>query len=147
VSYGGVLNDNLPLNLYKAPGGKALNVAAFSIPATTGQGSEGRNDIRGFPLLEMDLALRRQFTLGERLHLQFRADAFNFINHPNFGNPNSNLGTCDPGAPCTPVFGWGTSPGMLNQSLGSGNFHGTPLNGLYQVGGPRSLQVSVKLQF
>jgi hypothetical protein len=135
------------INNSNVAGGKQLNLAAFTIPSTIGQGTESRNSITGFPLLEMDLAVRRQFNIGERLHLQFRAEAFNFINHPNFGNPNNNIGTCSLGVPCTPVFGWGTSNAMLNQSLGSSNFHGTPLNGLYQVGGPRSLQLSVKLQF
>jgi Carboxypeptidase regulatory-like domain len=129
------------------PGGKKLNPAAFSIPATVVQGSEGRNNIGGFPLVQLDLAVRRQFNLGERINLQFRTEAFNYINHPNFGNPLNNIGTCALGVPCTPVFGWGTSQAMLNQNLGSSNIHGTSFNALYQQGGPRSLQVSLKLQF
>ena len=38
----------------------------------------------------MDLAVRRDFPIHERLKLQFRAEAFNIFNHPNFGviNPN-----------------------------------------------------------
>jgi hypothetical protein len=130
-----------------AGGGKELNPAAFSIPSDLRQGTEGRNDISGFPLLETDLALRRQFNIGERYRFNFRVETFNFINHPNFSNPNNQIGTCDLGAPCTPIFGWGTSFAMLNQGLGFGNFHGTPLNALYQVGGPRSLQLSLKFQF
>jgi hypothetical protein len=136
------------LNNPTAPGGKELNPAAFTIPSVLQQGSEGRNTIRGFPLVQLDLAIRRQFSITEHLKLQFRADGFNFINHPNFGNPLSNLGTCALGAPCTPVFGWGTSQGMLNSSLGAGaNGYGSPLGSLYQIGGPRSFQLSMKLQF
>jgi hypothetical protein len=130
-----------------APAAKRLNPAAFTVPSTFGQGSEGRNNIRGFPLVEIDLAVRRQFNITEKVRLQFRAEGFNIINHPNFGNPLNNIGTCAMGAPCTPVFGWGTSQAMLNQSLGSSNYDGGSLGSLYQVGGPRSLQFSVKLQF
>jgi Carboxypeptidase regulatory-like domain len=130
-----------------APGGKKLNPDAFSIPATLMQGTEGRNNIHGFPLVEMDLGVRRQFNLIEGVNLQFRAEAFNIINHPNFNNPFFNIGTCKLGTACPPQFGFGESQAMLNQGLGSSNFHGTPLNALYQIGGPRSLQVSLKLQF
>jgi hypothetical protein len=136
------------LNDPNAPGGKELNPAAFTIPSVLQQGSEGRNTIRGFPLVQLDLAIRRQFNIAEHLKLQFRADGFNFINHPNFGNPLSNLGTCALGTSCTPVYGWGTSQGMLNSSLGAGaNGYGSPLGSLYQIGGPRSFQLSMKLQF
>jgi hypothetical protein len=130
-----------------APGGKRLNIAAFAIPAAAHQGTESRNSLRGFSLVELDLGLKRQFNITERANLQFRAEGFNVINHPNFSNPLSDMGVCSLGVPCAPVFGWGTSQAMLNQGLGSGNFHGTPLNGLYQAGGPRSLQVALKLQF
>ena len=130
-----------------APGGKALNLAAFAIPTVLRQGTEGRNGIYGFSLAELDLAARREFNITERIRLRFRAEGYNIINHPNFATPSFNLGTCSFGGPCTLPFGWGTSQQMLNQGLGSGNFHGTPLNGLYQVGGPRSLQLSLAVQF
>jgi hypothetical protein len=136
----------LYINDQKAPGGKRLNLAAFSIPSVVGQGTEGRNTIRGFPLLEMDVALRRQFNLTERMKLQFRAEGFNVINHPNFANPLNNLGTCAQGVPCTPVYGWGTSQTMLNQSM-AGDVYTNGFGTLYQVGGPRSLQLAIKLQF
>jgi hypothetical protein len=130
-----------------APGGTKLNPAAFRVPPVIGQGSEARNNIRGFPLVEVDLAVRRQFRLTEGMNLQFRAEGFNVINHPNLGNPFNNIGTCSIGIPCTPIYGWGTSQAMLNQSLGGNGIYGTAFGSLYQVGGPRSLQLSLKLQF
>jgi Carboxypeptidase regulatory-like domain len=131
-----------------APGGRRLNLTAFSIPSVLHQGSEGRNNLRGFPLLELDLAARRDFRLTEHLNLQVRADAYNFINHPNFGNPLSNMGTCAQGVTCAPVYGWGTSQALENQSLTATNAsYVTSFGSLYQVGGPRSFQLSMKLQF
>ena len=115
----------------QAPGGKTLNPNAFVVPATTRQGTEGRNDIAGFGFTQIDLSLVRQFPLGERIKLQFRTDAFNVLNHPNFANP---LGYIQFG----PLYYQSIS--MLNQSLGG-------LNPLFQQGGPRSLQVSLKLTF
>jgi hypothetical protein len=130
-----------------AAGGRVLNIDAFSIPATARQGDEGRNDIPGSGLIEMDFGLRRQIDLTERIKLQFRAEAFNILNHPNFGNPLSTIGSCNLGAPCTPQPGFGQSQAMLNESLGANNEYGSSLSSLFQTGGPRSMQVSLKLQF
>jgi hypothetical protein len=113
------------------PGGKVLNPNAFAVPATVRQGTEGRNDIPGFGLTQADMSLGRLFSLGERLRLQFRADAFNALNHPNFTNPVGYI-----------QFGplEYQSSSMLNHGLGG-------LNPLFQSGGPRSLQLSLKLTF
>jgi hypothetical protein len=113
------------------PGGQSLNPLAFSVPPAGTQGSEGRNDIRGFGLTQVDISLARKFSLTERVGLQFRTDAFNVLNHPNFTNP---LGLID----ANPIFL--SSRSMLNQGLGG-------LNPLFQEGGPRSLQLSLKLTF
>jgi hypothetical protein len=80
----------------------------------------------------MDLAVRREFPIGERLKLQFRAEAFNIFNHPNFGLIDPYL------QHATTTFGEATS--TLNTSLGT-------LSPLYQMGGPRSMQFALKLLF
>ena len=69
-------------------GGKEINPAAFTIPTGAVQGDLGRNALRGFGATKVDLTLRRQFKLRERLSLQARADLFNIFNHPNFGQPD-----------------------------------------------------------
>ena len=115
-----------------APGGKSLNPAAFAAPSTIRQGTEGRNDIPGFGLVQVDFSISRKFPITERVNLQFRADAFNVFNHPNFANPS---GYFQFGA-----FGL-QSQTMLNQALGGG------LNALFQEGGPRSLQLSLRVSF
>jgi len=117
-------------------GGKRINPAAFAIPTTARQGNLGRNALRGFGATQVDLTLRRQFKLRERLSLQARADLFNIFNHPNFGPPINYLSS--------PLFGQSTQ--MLGASLGSGGQNGG-LNPLYQIGGPRSAQLALKLQF
>ena len=101
------------------------------------QGDLGRNALRGFGATQVDLTLRRQFKLRERLSLQARADFFNIFNHPNFGSPDSTTLS-------SPLFGQSTQ--MLGASLGSGGQNGG-LNPLYQIGGPRSAQLALKLQF
>jgi len=113
------------------PGGRRFNSAAFKVPPAGRQGTLGRNVLRGLPLSQVDFALRRQFHLTEHLKLQFRAEAFNIFNHPNFGTPGTSVT-----APTT----LGVPSQMLTNSLGG-------LNALYQIGGPRSLQFAMKLQF
>jgi hypothetical protein len=55
------------------------------------QGDLRQNALRGFGATEVDLTLRRQFQLWERLALQARADFFKIFNHPNFGPPINYL--------------------------------------------------------
>jgi hypothetical protein len=117
-------------------GGKRINRAAFITPTGPLQGNLGRNTLRGFGATQVDLTLRRQFRLKERLSLQARADFFNVFNHPNFGPPVNYLSS--------PLFGQSTQ--MLGASLGSGGQTGG-LNPLYQIGGPRSAQLALKLLF
>jgi len=120
-----------------APGGKVINPAAFTTPVpATAQGDLGRNALRGFGATQWDITLRRQFRFTERFSLQARGDFFNILNHPNFGSPINYLSS--------PQFGQATQ--MLNSYLGSGGQSGG-LNPLYQIGGPRSIQLALKLVF
>ena len=116
--------------------GKRINKAALATPTGPVQGNLGRNALRGFGATQVDLTLRRQFRIRERLSLQARADLFNIFNHPNFGPPTNYL--------TSPLFGQSTQ--MLGASLGSGGQNGG-LNPLYQIGGPRSAQLALKMQF
>jgi hypothetical protein len=111
------------------PGGRALSPLAFAA-VSSGLGDAPRNFARGFGAWQMNMAIRRDFPIHERLKLQFRAEAFNIFNHPDFGSINPNYGQ--------PTFGQVTatvasSPGVLSS--------------LYQTGGPRSMQFALKLVF
>jgi hypothetical protein len=128
----------VPLELFgtQYPGGKIFNRAAFAAPPVGQQGNFGRNVLRGFGASQLDLGLQRQFPLTENIGLRFRAEFFNIFNHPNFGSPTNNL--------TSPLFGQSTQ--TLANSLGSGGANGG-LNPLYQIGGPRSIQFALKLEF
>jgi Carboxypeptidase regulatory-like domain/TonB dependent receptor len=131
----------VPLELFGSqyPGGKIFNKAAFcysTCGASDQQGDFGRNVLRGFGATQADVALQRQFHFTEQVRLRFRAEFFNIFNHPNFGNPNNSL----------PSSFFGHSTQTLASSLGSGGANGG-FNPLYQIGGPRSIQLALKLQF
>jgi hypothetical protein len=140
----------LYLNDPTLPGGRRFNSAAFALPPAGRQGTLGRNALRGFPLSQFDLSLRRQFNLTERLNLQLRADMFNVFNHPNFGDPEfipgNDLLYLTVLANGTPVLNpsFGLSRFMYGRAIGR---FGGGFSPLYQVGGPRSVQLSFKLQF
>ncbi|MGD0361326.1 MAG: TonB-dependent receptor [Bryobacteraceae bacterium] len=118
----------------EAPGGRRLNPAAFA--ATDGQGNLGRNAIAGFGMSQLDLAMRRTFRIAESRSVELRAEVFNALNQPAFADPVRFL--------VDPLFG--LSPSMQNLMLGSG----TPSSGLtpaFQTGGPRSLQLVLRVHF
>ena len=132
------LVPGVPLYLYGDgfPGGKKLNRAAFDATtpiAQARQGTLGRGTLRGFGLSQVDLSLRRRFRLHERLSLDFRVDAFNLFNTPNFANPVGIMTS--------------SSFGVSTQTLSTGLAGSSGQNPLFMVGGPRSLQLALKLQF
>src|SRR5215469_1729230 len=118
------------------PGGKIFNSVAFTPAAPGTQGTFGRNVLRGFNATQADVAFQRQFALTEQLQLRFRGEFFNLFNHPNFGNPINSL--------TKPLFGHSTQPRA--SSLGAGGANGG-FSPLYQIGGPRSIQLVLKLAF
>ena len=124
------------------PGVKAIDPSAFAHPpidATTHQparnGNLPRNYFRGFGAAQWDIAVHRSFPIHESLGLQFRAELLHVLNHPNVGPPANLFG----------ASGFGLS--ILSQSLNDNNLGGGAFSPLYQIGGPRSIQLALKLQF
>jgi len=54
-------------------------------------GNEGRNVVRGPGIADVDLSLFKYFNIDETRRVQFRAECFNLLNHPNFGLPENDL--------------------------------------------------------
>ena len=68
---------------------KWFNTSVFARPASGTFGNAGRNIINGPGLVNLDTAVVRVFRLTERFQLQFRGQAYNTLNHPNFNYPNA----------------------------------------------------------
>jgi hypothetical protein len=93
-----------------------FNQAAFAAPAPNNFGTNGRNDLRGPRLVDLDFSLGKNFKIPkwERAGLQFRFDATNFLNHPSFSNPNASI---DPANSSNPALGRITSVTMGGRQL------------------------------
>jgi hypothetical protein len=73
------------------PGSPYFDPLAFAQVTDVRFGTAGFDTLRGPGLLNMDLGLFRQVSVNERWKVQVRAEAFNFSNTPNFGNPGANV--------------------------------------------------------
>jgi hypothetical protein len=139
----------LYLNDAAAAGNRRINPAAFVIPELERQGTLARNSLRGFPLYQFDLGLSRRFNFTESVKLHLKLEAFNLFNRPNFADPagtDTSLGArLSPGGPFLPHATFGTSAAMLGRSLFGGP--GSSFGSFYQVGGPRTFQFTLRLQF
>jgi hypothetical protein len=77
-----------------------FNPAAFVEPTAYTFGDSGRNILLGPSYKDLDLSLSKSFPirkLGEAAKFQVRADATDLLNQPNFGFPNSSIGTAGVG--------------------------------------------------
>ena len=70
-----------------------FNQLAYATPATNTFGNNGRNTLRGPDLTSVDFSLAKTFRIPrlEQGGFQIRMDATNILNHPSFGQPNSQL--------------------------------------------------------
>lgn len=84
--------DNPTLSRY-------FDTGCFAVPAAYQFGNSGRNIIYGPGMNNIDLSLHRIFTLPfeRRTTLDFRVEAFNMVNHPQFANPNTTIGVAAAG--------------------------------------------------
>ena len=114
---------------------------AIMIPPALGTfGTMGRNIFRDRGFRQWDLSVVKNWVFKERLTAQFRAEAFNVLNHPNFANPYGGPNAYGSGATADPsqsaIFGCSCATADVaggNPVLGSG--------------GNRALQLGLKLIF
>jgi hypothetical protein len=118
------------------PGGRMFNGGqnavepALALPDAPMPGDAPRNLFRGFPEVQGNFGIRQTYQLWEGVNMQLKIEAFNVFNHPNFGYIDPSFSDL--------LFGQSTK--MLDQSFGNAG-------ALYNQGGPRALQVSVKATF
>jgi hypothetical protein len=70
-----------------------FNPSAFATPAAYTFGNVGRNTVYGPGMQTLDAALVRSFAIAEKVHLEIRAEAYNAMNHSNWGTPNRFVNT------------------------------------------------------
>jgi hypothetical protein len=117
--------------------------AASCIPGTQHFGSLGRNALTGPGYQNLDLSIFKTTPITERVKVQFRAEIFNILNHPNFSSPllpgfsaDASFNGIDPAT----GRGVGFLPITVTPDVGIGN----PFLG---GGGPRNIQLALKLVF
>jgi hypothetical protein len=99
-----------------------------SILGIDGNGGGGAGILRGQMYWNVDMGVRKDVMITERVHLQFDANFTNVFNHPILGDPYNVLGdTAD----------WG--------SLGS--ITGELITGAVQANAPRTIQLGLRLSF
>ena len=118
------------------------NGSSIMIPPAYGSyGTAGSRIFRGFPFYNLDLSVTKTFKYKERLTAQFRAEAFNILNHTNISNvqggPGGDGGFSDPSA-----LGSSGGFGFRNQTPDV-----TSSNAVLGSGGPRAIQLGLKLIF
>ncbi len=65
-----------------------FNADAFSAPAYGTVGTLGRDTLEGPGYSEWDFSLLKNISVSERVHVQFRSEFFNILNHANLQTPN-----------------------------------------------------------
>ncbi len=119
-----------------APPFHVAHSRAFAEPAAGTYGNAGRNILRGSGLQQLDLGILKTTKISERLSAQFRAEFFNLFNHANFALPAASGNHL-----LTAGADFGLSKQMANESSGG------LLPPLFSAGGPRSIQLALKILF
>ncbi len=74
-----------------------FDTSAFQTVTCVCFGNSGRSILRSDGLFNMDAGISREFRFAERYRVQFRAEAFNIMNHPTLGLPATAIGAAGVG--------------------------------------------------
>jgi hypothetical protein len=85
------LNPNFTGPVVTGNPNRWFDPAAFALPAFGTWGNLGRGVYQGPGLATVDLSIFKGIAISERINLQFRAEAFNLLNHTNYGTPNATV--------------------------------------------------------
>jgi outer membrane receptor protein involved in Fe transport len=84
-----IANGNLPAGQRSID--EWFDINAFTDAADFKFGNSGYNVLIAPGFVNLDASLRKVFNLTERHKIEFRFEGYNFLNHPNFGQPDSNI--------------------------------------------------------
>jgi hypothetical protein len=72
-----------------------FNANAFAVPAPFTYGNVGRlsSYLRAPGAVQLDMSLFKTIPIHEQMRLEFRAEVFNLLNHPQFDSPNTIIGS------------------------------------------------------
>jgi len=110
-----------------------FNPAAFSAPANGTWGNLGRFIANGPGAYEIDTSLQKRFRVTERVSLNFRAAAFNVLNHPEYKTPGASVGSVN-GSTIKTSTSFGRITGILN-------------TGATGTGAPRRIEFMFRAEF
>jgi hypothetical protein len=85
------LTNYTPACVFEVQGTQSSATAATSPTAYTGVGTIQRNALTGPGFADVDLSGEKDTKIFEWLTFKLRADAFDILNHPNFGQPSGNV--------------------------------------------------------
>jgi hypothetical protein len=88
---------------------KWFDYSAFVAPPQNTYGNVARGVLYGPGIVQFDLSFSKNFRITEGLKVEFRMDAFNIFNTPQFANPNASIGS--------PTVGKITSTNADNRDL------------------------------
>jgi hypothetical protein len=103
-----------------------FNTGAFAYAAYGTFGSAPRYDsqVRAPDYTNFDTAIMKNWELGDLRRIQFRAELFNALNHPQFYSPNVGYNGCDPNSsPCASSFGQITNTFPSREIQFAGKFY------------------------
>jgi hypothetical protein len=109
-----------------------FNPAAFALPAKGTWGNAGRYIANGPGMFEIDSSLQKRFRITEKLAFNFRAAAYNLLNHPVFKIPSGSIGSLTGSSPVSGSFGRITS---INNT------------GAVGTGAPRRIEFMLRAEF
>ena len=86
-----VPGESIDLDSSQRSTGRWFNTNAVVLQPLGTYGNLGRNIATGPGIFNVDFSTLKNFNFSERKYLQFRFEAFNVLNHPNFGDPSTGL--------------------------------------------------------
>jgi hypothetical protein len=124
---------------YLKTGRQWLNPAAFTAPAPGTFGNSRRNNYTGPSLAQLDATLSKMLSIGDKFSLEFHADVYNVLNHPNFASPGTvRLSQyLTPGVPYTTSTAGSGTWGVLSSTVGN----------QVGIGSNRQIQLSLRTSF